>query len=34
MDENGSTTSTALDFYKRAKALYDADYKDDRVTIV
>jgi hypothetical protein len=34
MDNNGSTTPAALTFYKRAKALYDANYEDDRVTIV
>ncbi len=34
MDANGSTTSAALTFYKRAKALYDSNYEDDRVTIV
>lgn len=34
MDANGSTTPAALTFYKRAKALYDASYEDDRVTIV
>ena len=34
MDVNGSTTPAALTFYKRAKALYDANYEDDRVTIV
>lgn len=34
MDSNGSTTPAALTFYKRAKALYDASYEDDRVTIV
>lgn len=34
MDANGSTTPAALTFYKRAKALYDANYEDDRVTIV
>lgn len=34
MDANGSTTPAALTFYKRAKALYDAGYEDDRVTIV
>ncbi|KAK3353484.1 fungal-specific transcription factor domain-containing protein [Lasiosphaeria hispida] len=33
-DTNGSTTPAALTFYKRAKALYDANYEDDRVTIV
>ncbi|KAK0949056.1 Transcriptional activator of fatty acid utilization, partial [Friedmanniomyces endolithicus] len=34
MDTNGSTTSAAMTVYKRAKALYDANYEDDRVTIV
>ncbi|SPO05062.1 related to CUTINASE TRANSCRIPTION FACTOR 1 BETA [Cephalotrichum gorgonifer] len=34
LDANGSTTPAALTFYKRAKALYDANYEDDRVTIV
>lgn len=34
MDEDGSTTLAALTFYKRAKALYDANYEDDRITIV
>lgn len=34
MDANGSTTPAALTFYKRAKALYDANYEDDRVTLV
>ncbi|RDA86390.1 hypothetical protein CP533_0300 [Ophiocordyceps camponoti-saundersi (nom. inval.)] len=34
MDANGSTSPAALTFYKRAKALYDANYEDDRVTIV
>jgi hypothetical protein len=34
VDSNGSTTPAALTFYKRAKALYDANYEDDRVTIV
>lgn len=34
MDANHSTTPAALTFYKRAKALYDANYEDDRVTIV
>lgn len=34
VDANGSTTPAALTFYKRAKALYDASYEDDRVTIV
>lgn len=34
MDANSSTTPAALTFYKRAKALYDASYEDDRVTIV
>ncbi|KAK3672046.1 Transcriptional activator of fatty acid utilization [Recurvomyces mirabilis] len=34
MDANGSTTPAAMTFYKRAKALFDAGYEDDRVTIV
>lgn len=34
MDSSGSTTPAAMTFYKRAKALYDANYEDDRVTIV
>ena len=34
VDANGSTMPAALTFYKRAKALYDANYEDDRVTIV
>lgn len=34
MDSTGSTTAAAMTFYKRAKALYDANYEDDRVTIV
>ena len=34
MDGNGSTSPAAVTFYKRAKALYDANYEDDRVTIV
>ncbi|MCJ1227447.1 Transcriptional activator of fatty acid utilization [Toensbergia leucococca] len=34
MDANGSTTPAAMTFYKRAKSLYDANYEDDRVTIV
>ncbi|KAL1961988.1 hypothetical protein VTN77DRAFT_679 [Rasamsonia byssochlamydoides] len=34
MDQNGSTIPASMTFYKRAKALYDANYEDDRVTIV
>ena len=34
MDVNGSTTPAAMTFYKRAKALYDSSYEDDRVAIV
>lgn len=34
MDATGSTTPAAMTFYKRAKALFDANYEDDRVTIV
>ncbi|KAH6869188.1 fungal-specific transcription factor domain-containing protein [Thelonectria olida] len=33
-DANGSTTPAGLAFFKRAKALYDANYETDRVTIV
>ena len=31
---NSSTASAIRKFYKRAKALYDTDYEDDRVSIV
>lgn len=34
MDTSGSTSPAALTFYKRAKALFEANYEDDRVTIV
>ncbi|KAK4551454.1 Transcriptional activator of fatty acid utilization [Recurvomyces mirabilis] len=34
MDAGGSTTPAAMTFYKRAKALFDANYEDNRVTIV
>lgn len=34
MDANHSTERAARTFYKRAKALYEANYEDDRVTIV
>ncbi|POS84143.1 hypothetical protein EPUL_001820, partial [Erysiphe pulchra] len=34
MDANGSASPAALTFYKRAKALFEAHYEDDRVTIV
>jgi len=34
MDANGSTTPAAMTFYKRAKALFEANYEDDRITIV
>jgi hypothetical protein len=34
MDSTGSTTPAAMTFYKRAKALFDANYEDDRITIV
>lgn len=34
MDANGSTVPAAMTFYRRAKALYDANYEDDRITIV
>jgi hypothetical protein len=33
-DATGSTTPAAMTFYKRAKALYDANYEDDRVTLI
>jgi len=34
MDSSGSTTPAAMTFYKRAKALFDSNYEDDRVTVV
>ncbi|KAL9625724.1 MAG: hypothetical protein Q9160_000044 [Pyrenula sp. 1 TL-2023] len=34
MDANGSTGPAAMTFFKRAKALFDANYEDDRITIV
>jgi len=34
MDSNGSPIPAATLFYNRAKALYDADYEDNRVIIV
>lgn len=34
LDAKESTTPAAMTFYKRAKALYDANYEDDRVTII
>lgn len=34
MDQAGSTIPASTTFYKRAKALYDANYEDDRVTLV
>ncbi|KAA8570118.1 hypothetical protein EYC84_002450 [Monilinia fructicola] len=34
LDANGSPIPAATTFYKRAKALYDADYEEDRVVIV
>ncbi|QSZ32152.1 hypothetical protein DSL72_001723 [Monilinia vaccinii-corymbosi] len=34
LDANGSPIPAATIFYKRAKALYDADYEEDRVVIV
>ena len=34
LDSNGSTIPAATLFYQRAKALYDADYEEDRVTLV
>ena len=33
-DENGTTMPTAKTFYTRAKALLDAKYEDDQITIV
>ncbi|KAM3079799.1 Transcriptional activator of fatty acid utilization [Clarireedia jacksonii] len=34
LDSHGSPIAAATMFYKRAKALYDADYEEDRVVIV
>lgn len=34
MDSNGSPISAATLFYQRAKALYDANYEEDRVALV
>lgn len=34
LDSNGSPMSAATLLYQRVKALYDADYEEDRVTIV
>jgi hypothetical protein len=34
MDSSGSTISAATIFYKRAKALYETSYEDDRIAIV
>ncbi|KAH7136803.1 fungal-specific transcription factor domain-containing protein, partial [Dactylonectria estremocensis] len=34
LDDSGSAFHAALTFYKRAKALYDSNYEDDRVTVV
>lgn len=34
IDADGSTSTAATTFYKRAKALFEANYEDDRVTIV
>ncbi|KAK9369216.1 fungal-specific transcription factor domain-containing protein [Lipomyces kononenkoae] len=34
MDQNGSADMASLTLYKRAKALYDANYEDDRISIV
>ncbi|KAK9326105.1 fungal-specific transcription factor domain-containing protein [Lipomyces orientalis] len=34
MDENGSANMASFIIYKRAKALYDANYEDDRIPIV
>jgi hypothetical protein len=33
-DSNGSTVTASCTFYKRAKALYDANFETDRVTVV
>jgi hypothetical protein len=33
-DSNGSTATASCTFYKRAKALYDANFETDRVTVV
>lgn len=32
--ETGSTNNASMTFWKRAKALYDADYEDDKVVII
>lgn len=32
--ETGSTNNASMTFWKRAKALYDADYEDDKVVVV
>ncbi len=34
MDSSGSTIPAATIFYKRAKALYESNYEDDRIAIV
>jgi hypothetical protein len=34
VDSSGSTIPAATTFYKRAKALYEANYEDDRIAIV
>lgn len=34
LDESGSADLASLTFYKRAKALFDANYESDRMTIV
>ncbi|KAK9480196.1 fungal-specific transcription factor domain-containing protein [Lipomyces japonicus] len=34
LDQNGSADLASLTLYKRAKALYDANYEDDRISIV
>jgi hypothetical protein len=34
LDADGSAIPAALTFYKRTKALFDADYETDRVTII
>ncbi|KAK9470850.1 fungal-specific transcription factor domain-containing protein, partial [Dipodascopsis tothii] len=34
LDSTGSSDMASMTFFKRAKALYDANYEDDRMTIV
>ncbi|KAG5358183.1 Cutinase transcription factor 1 alpha [Yarrowia sp. B02] len=34
LDANGSSDQASLTFYKRAKALYDSNYENDRISIV